>query len=75
MEKPIRVSPTKAGVVMKTSAVWPFASQGSLQMKTSPGRIWAGGNACSRDFPNTGMTPTCPIAPSHDCAIKNPRSS
>ena len=75
IEKPISRSPVKAGVVTKTSAVWPLQSQGSLQMKTSPGRTVSGGNAARRFFPNTGMTPVCPVAPSHVWATRLPRSS
>ena len=34
-EPSLRHSPRNAGVVMKTSAVWPLQIQGSLQMYTS----------------------------------------
>ena len=51
MEKPISRPAWKAGVVMKTSAVWPLQIQGSLQMNTSPGRTVSGGKYSRRFRP------------------------
>ena len=71
----MNLSSRNAGVAMKTSAVCPLQSQGSLQMKTSPGRIVSGGKAAIRFLPNTGITPVWPVAPSQVWAIKLPRAS